>query len=96
MFIAFTNCFMVPLEVAVELSAFKNPVYKSMNVIIDTIFFLDILVTFNTSLNENSEEIRDRNLIAIAYLKGSFTIDFLSAFPVDAAASLLFPDLGGK
>ena len=45
---------------------------------------------------ENGEEITDRAIIAKKYLQGSFTIDFLSAFPLDLAAGLLIGELAGK
>jgi len=57
---------------------------------------LDIVVNFNTSLDENSEEIRDRKMMAIKYLKGNFTIDFLSALPIDLLASFFVKDLYSK
>ena len=57
---------------------------------------MDILVNFNTTLNENSDEIDDRVIIAKNYLRGSFSVDFLSAFPFDLVASLIMGDLSAK
>lgn len=96
MLLAFFNCLMVPLEIAIELEYTKTVAYSFYSISTDTIFFLDILVQFNTTLDENSEEIKDRVLIAKHYLRGSFTVDFLSAFPFDSAANLLIGDLSTK
>ena len=80
MLLAFVNCVMIPLEIAIELSYTETAGYTLYTIATDIIFFLDILVNFNTSLEQNSEEIKDRAEIARHYLRGSFTIDFLSAF----------------
>ena len=49
MLLACINCFMVPVEVAVDLSFDDSTWYKMLNLAIDTMFILDILVNFNTS-----------------------------------------------
>jgi hypothetical protein len=95
-FLALANCLMVPLEIAVELEYTKHWLYDVMNASLDLLFFLDIVVNFNTTVLENNEEIRDRAEITRRYLIGQFTIDFLSAFPVDVFATLIFKDLSSK
>ena len=74
---------MIPLEIAVDLEYTKSTMYTIFTVLIDLVFFIDIIFVFNTTLDENSVEILDRKRIALVYLKSRFTIDFLSAFPVD-------------
>ena len=87
---------MVPLEIAVETEFVKSDLYFLGNLAMDIIFFLDILVVFNTSFEVNYEEIRERRMIVARYLKGQFTIDLLSALPVDLIASLIFEGLNPK
>ena len=55
----------------------------------DIVFILDLLVNCNTSFEYNYEEICDRKKIIAHYLRGRFTVDFLSAFPIDAIGSML-------
>jgi len=43
---------------------------------------MDIIVAFNTSyFNADGEEVIDRKLIAIRYIKGLFLIDLISSLP---------------
>ena len=93
--LALANCVMVPLEIAVELDYTKTWQYFVYSIITDIIFIMDIFVSFNTTLKENSIEITDRTIIAMNYLKGTFTIDFISAFPVDVI-SLMLKDLSSR
>ena len=79
---------MIPLEIAVDLEYTKSTMYTIFTVLIDLVFFIDIIFVFNTTLDENSVEILDRKRIALEYLKSKFTIDFLSAFPVDFLSML--------
>lgn len=52
--------------------------------VIDILFFIDIIVFFNTEyINENYEVVRNRKEIACHYLKGWFTIDVISIIPFD-------------
>jgi hypothetical protein len=67
MLFAFVNCFMVPIEVTVELDFYEESWYKSINTVIDCLFILDILVNFNTSYEEGYDVICDRKLIAKRY-----------------------------
>ena len=57
--------------------------------VMDFCFFLDIIVTFFTSVpdDETCTEITDRQKIAKIYLKGWFWIDSISIFPFDLIAS---------
>ena len=87
---------MIPLEIAVELAYTETATYAFYSTVTDMIFFLDILVHFNTTVEENNEEIKDRAIIARKYLRGSFTVDFLSAFPFDLVATLLLGNLSSK
>lgn len=57
---------------------------------------LDILVNFNTTFDENSDEIIDRKRLAHNYLKKGFIIDFLSALPLDLITKVLAQNLSSK
>ena len=96
MILALINCVMVPIETAVETDFAKSKAYFAINLSMDIIFFIDILVVFNTSLENDYEEIVDRKIICMTYLKGQFTVDLLSAIPVDSIASIFFEDLNSK
>ena len=58
-------------------------VWETVSYFIDFLFFLDIVFSFFTA-NYNSDDdlIVDKNVIAIAYLKGWFFIDVVSIFPL--------------
>jgi len=58
------------------------------------IFALDILVNFNSSVKIHHKISTDRRIIAVHYLKGWFTADFITAFPFDFILLHLlgFPD----
>jgi hypothetical protein len=51
----------------------------------DTFFFIDIIVTFFTSVTDDQKiyEITDHRIIARKYLKGWFWIDVISILPLD-------------
>lgn len=53
--------------------------------IVDCLFFIDIIASFNTSYIDTATEITvtDRKLIAINYLKLWFWIDLFSTIPID-------------
>ena len=92
MLLAVINCFMVPVELAVELDWVKELWYEAVNVVVDVIFILDIFVNFSTTMEEGYEVIYDRKRIAHEYIRTRFTIDFLSAVPIDLFITLFLPD----
>lgn len=91
-FFALINCIVVPFEIAVETDYAKTFEYKAANYALDIVFFLDIFVRLNTSLEVNSVEIRDRSIITRKYLKGQFTIDVLSVLPVELISTIFLPE----
>ena len=50
--LACVNCFMVPVEVAVEAEFEEAPAYEALNIVVDVIFMMDILVSFNTTYED--------------------------------------------
>ena len=52
--------------------------------IINGLFFIDIIIIFNSVLyNEDFEKIDTRKDIALQYIKGWFIIDFICCIPFD-------------
>jgi heme/copper-type cytochrome/quinol oxidase subunit 4 len=84
------NVFILPINIAFET---QDKVTTIVNYFVDLCFFLDIIVVFRTTIldEESGEEIKDAGIIAKTYLKGRFTIDFLSTVPFDSIA-LIFMD----
>ncbi|OMJ88998.1 hypothetical protein SteCoe_8913 [Stentor coeruleus] len=73
----------IPLELAFGM--FTQGIWYNLNTVTDIIFGLDLIFTFNTGIiNESGEIITDRKIIAKAYLKSWFIIDFISCFPFEA------------
>ena len=90
MIIACVNCFMVPVEIAVAGDFVGSHTWYSVtNILIDIVFILDLLVNCNTTYEKDNVEVRERKKIIAHYLKGRFTVDFLSAFPIDVISSFL-------
>ena len=55
-----------------------------VNYIVDLLFFVDIIVIFNSAFNNDDfEVVEDRKRIAVHYLTGWFLIDALSIIPFD-------------
>lgn len=79
------NVFMLPIGIAFRV---KNQVFDLTSQAVDVIFVLDIFIVFRTTIldDDSGEEIRDGKVIASKYLKGRFTVDFLSTVPFDYIA----------
>ncbi|CAD8104029.1 unnamed protein product [Paramecium primaurelia] len=61
-----------------------NIIWFSLELIVDILFFLDILITFNTAyFNEEGVLIVDRQQIANQYLRTWFIFDLMAIFPTD-------------
>ena len=60
-----------------------------MNALSDICFFIDIPLTFRTSaIDKNGETTFKAKEIAKIYLRGYFTIDFLSVIPLDLIGAI--------
>ena len=96
MILATYNCFQIPLEVAFDPDTFQMKSLKTLSVIIDLVFLLDMLVAFRTTYIDTRSgiEITDTKEIRINYLKGQFTIDFLATMPFDSVAELILGEAG--
>lgn len=88
MTLASSNCFIVPIEIALNPPITQNWFYKLITILTDLIFMVDIAINFNSTYESgDGTVIYDRKLIAKNYLKTRFAIDFLSAIPIDLMAS---------
>lgn len=77
------SCLISPVKIAFPDDV--EPVgWVVYNYSIDSLFFLDIIVTFNTALlDEDFRIIDNRKIISVKYLKGWFTVDLLAIVPFD-------------
>ena len=66
-----------------------------INHCIDACFFVDIIVTFNTSYIHpmTGEEIIDRKHIASNYISGQFLIDLVSTVPLEQFIFMFNPNI---
>lgn len=96
MFLATYNCIQIPLEVAFDPDILQQSFLKTFGVLVDIIFFLDILVAFRTTYIDirNGQEIMELKALAYHYLFGSFWVDFLSTVPFDTFAELILGEAG--
>jgi len=88
---------MLPIELAFEPAFSETQENATLNAIIDFLFLIDIIVVFRTAIiGDNGEIVTDQKTIAIKYLKGSFTIDFLSTIPLDSMAGIFLDEETAK
>jgi len=84
--LALYNSISIPIELSLQ-PPFMNNNHGliAVNLIIDFLFFLDMLASFRTTfVNQwNGDEISNPREIAIEYLKGDFTMDLLSTIPFE-------------
>ena len=84
--ILLVSCILTPIEIAFSdhITAEKGISFQSyFELFMDALFFIDVLLTFNTAiLDDTNWTIQDnRKIIAISYLKSWFVVDILSCFP---------------
>jgi hypothetical protein len=76
-------CLIIPYRIA-----FSEPdrSWEITYYVIDSIFAIDMVLTFSTTFQSStkSEEVFDRKAIAANYLGGWFFIDLVSIIPFDA------------
>lgn len=67
---------------------------KIISNIIDGMFMLDVLINFFTAYHdENGCLVREHRKIAMHYLRGWFTLDFVSSLPVESFRTGFLPDM---
>ena len=81
--LAVVNAFAVPVELSVYQDLSSIGWYKTIDLIINAVFMVDIAICFNTSFyNSEGEIVRTRQAIAMKYIfAGMFFIDFFSSIP---------------
>lgn len=92
MVLAIINWFSIPIEVAFEPPALRSVPAHFINMIIDILFFADLLVNFRTTFihSKTGNEVLSTKEISISYLKGRFWIDFIAILPVDYLGEIIF------
>jgi hypothetical protein len=93
MICALYNGVTLPIEISFEPAWMKMTVITYLNTLIDISFLIDIIIVFRTTITgADGEENTDQKKIAKNYMKGSFTIDFLSTIPMDSLTSLFLEE----
>ncbi|OMJ95952.1 hypothetical protein SteCoe_505 [Stentor coeruleus] len=65
----------------------SSGIWMKLILVTDVIFFMDLILTFNTALVlKNREIITERKDIALRYLKSWFALDLISCFPFEIAS----------
>lgn len=83
------TCILTPFNMAFSEDVQEIQAYMVFNYFIDFMFGLDMLVIFNTAIeNEDQIIITNRCQIAKDYLNSWFIIDFLSIIPFEAFVEL--------
>ena len=75
-----TVCTVMPVHIVFQ---YESVPWCIVFFTIDFMFLIDIVLSFFTSIpeTENEDEVLDRKKIAVNYLQGWFSIDFLSIIP---------------
>lgn len=76
------TCILTPINIAFSYDV-VNPGSDIPDHIIDFLFFIDIIICFNSEVIRDHEIIHSRKEITCIYLKGWFTIDVVSIIPFD-------------
>lgn len=80
--ILLTSCVLTPLDIAFDEGSDGHAHWLAT--LIDIIFAIDMLVTFNTvTFDKNNDMVEKRKQIASMYLKGWFTVDLIAIIPFD-------------
>ena len=78
-----TTCILTPLNIAFNLEE-SNRKLKVVDYMIDFLFFVDIIVIFNSAYyTDDYECVDDRPTIAKSYISGWLLVDTLSIVPFD-------------
>jgi hypothetical protein len=96
MVVATYNCFALPIEIAFEPPLLQSAGFQAINGLCDLIFFMDMIIVFRTIIFVEDKESNDCGTIAASYMRGRFTIDFLSTMPFDAFLSIFLDEALAK
>jgi hyperpolarization activated cyclic nucleotide-gated potassium channel 2 len=76
MILIFYEIITIPFKIS-----FNVDISDTWDTIVDTIFFMDIALSFNTAYYKDGIPIYSRKKIAINYLKLWFWLDLMASFP---------------
>ena len=78
------SCFSTPYIIAFGDVDGNDVSVKIFENIIDALFFIDVIIIFNTAFyTENFDMVDTRREIALNYMRGWFTVDILAIVPFD-------------
>ena len=72
--------FLIPFKVTFMLKT-EDWAYVYYDLFVDFIFFIDIIIKFNTPIYKQGRLMTDRKQIALLYVKTWFILDFLALIP---------------
>ncbi len=80
----FYTAVVVPLNVCFEAKSFDTIDLMTFDSLVDTTFFIDIILNFHTTfVGPGGEVVSDPKIIRRNYLRSWFLVDVLSCFPFD-------------
>lgn len=87
--LAMYNSLVIPLQLFYGdkgHSVLNSSTVKFIDACVDLLFLIDIIIKFRTSFLDpkQSIEVKDSGVIARKYIRGSFTIDFISSVPFNS------------
>ena len=78
------TCSQTPFNIAFQSNEVLPIGIRVINYLIDVIFFMDIMVIFNSAFYDIEFDIvEDYSIIFVNYVKGWFLLDFLAVFPFE-------------
>jgi hypothetical protein len=78
------NSFFIPFDVSFRPLVFRSRLFKYIDIFIDSVFFVDILITFRAVfVSDTGVEVTSSKIIALNYLSGIFWIDLCATLPLD-------------
>ena len=96
MFLGFAliiTCLTIPFHLALYFDEPDPSAIIVFNLILDIVFFVDIVITFNTAIKEDHKDIiTSKVAIAKRYLRGWFWIDIIVTLPFYTLANWYVPD----
>ena len=84
----FFTCFVTPYRIAFIDT--DNMAWRIINIIIDLLFFADIIIIFNSAYYDEDDFklVTDRKVIALNYIKSWLVIDIIAVVPVELIFSV--------
>ena len=91
--LTFYTSIMVPYNAAFRNKTMDDMALLVVDSVVDVIFFLDIILNFQTTfVGQSGEVVSDPKIIRMNYLKSWFVIDLLSCLPYDVFNAFQYVD----